>query len=153
VGFCDGQKWRWGRFSPRTSVSPANLHSICSPQSSSISPEAGTIGQEWPQCQESHKPNKKKLRYSVPRNKQNKMYFKNSYHESSILSCYMEEGGGLLDKSKKGWDCIWAIWTVAGGEGLTAPQMGHDRFLPHSSVILPFDATDTASVLILTTNK
>jgi hypothetical protein len=23
-----GQKWRWGRFSPRTSVSPANLHSI-----------------------------------------------------------------------------------------------------------------------------
>jgi hypothetical protein len=29
VGFCDGQKWRWGRFSPRTSVSPANLHYIC----------------------------------------------------------------------------------------------------------------------------
>jgi hypothetical protein len=29
VGFCDGQKWRWGRFSSRTSVSPANLHSIC----------------------------------------------------------------------------------------------------------------------------
>jgi hypothetical protein len=26
VGFCDGQKWRWGRFSPRTSVSPANLY-------------------------------------------------------------------------------------------------------------------------------
>jgi hypothetical protein len=51
VGFCDGQKWRWGRFSPRTSVSPANLHSICSPQSSSLSPEAGTIGQLWPQCQ------------------------------------------------------------------------------------------------------
>jgi hypothetical protein len=29
VGICDGQKWRWGRFSPSTSVSPANLHSIC----------------------------------------------------------------------------------------------------------------------------
>jgi hypothetical protein len=29
VGFCDGQKWRWGMFSPRTLVSPANLHSIC----------------------------------------------------------------------------------------------------------------------------
>jgi hypothetical protein len=29
VGFCDGEKWRWGRFSPRTSVSPANLRSIC----------------------------------------------------------------------------------------------------------------------------
>jgi hypothetical protein len=29
-----------------------------SPQSSSLSPEAGTIGQEWPQCQEPHKPNK-----------------------------------------------------------------------------------------------
>jgi hypothetical protein len=29
VGFCDGQKWCWDRFSPRTSVSSANLHSIC----------------------------------------------------------------------------------------------------------------------------
>jgi hypothetical protein len=29
VGFCDGQKWRWGRFSPRASVSHANLHSVC----------------------------------------------------------------------------------------------------------------------------
>jgi hypothetical protein len=29
VEFCDGQKWRWGKFSPRTSVSPANLHFIC----------------------------------------------------------------------------------------------------------------------------
>jgi hypothetical protein len=29
VGICDGQKWRWGRFSSRTSVSPANLHYIC----------------------------------------------------------------------------------------------------------------------------
>jgi hypothetical protein len=29
VRFCDGQKWRWGRLSPRTSVSPANLRSIC----------------------------------------------------------------------------------------------------------------------------
>jgi hypothetical protein len=49
---CDGQKWRWGRFSPRTSVSPANLYiPSTSPQSSSLSPEAGTIGQEWPQCQ------------------------------------------------------------------------------------------------------
>jgi hypothetical protein len=31
-----------------------------SPQSSSVSPEAGTIGQEWPQCQWSHKPNNNK---------------------------------------------------------------------------------------------
>jgi hypothetical protein len=31
-----------------------------SPQSSSLSPEAGTIGQEWPQCQYPHKPNKKR---------------------------------------------------------------------------------------------
>jgi hypothetical protein len=30
-----------------------------SPQSSSLLPEAGTIGQEWPQCQKPHKPNKK----------------------------------------------------------------------------------------------
>jgi hypothetical protein len=28
-----------------------------SPQPSSLSPEAGTIGQEWPQCQQPHKPN------------------------------------------------------------------------------------------------
>jgi hypothetical protein len=31
-----------------------------SPQSSSLSREAGTTGQEWPQCQQPHKPNKKK---------------------------------------------------------------------------------------------
>jgi hypothetical protein len=30
-----------------------------SPQSSSLSPEAGTIGQEWPQCQEPHKQKKR----------------------------------------------------------------------------------------------
>jgi hypothetical protein len=28
-------------------------------QSSSLPPEAGTIGQEWPQCQQPHKPNEK----------------------------------------------------------------------------------------------
>jgi hypothetical protein len=33
-----------------------------SPQSSSLSLEAGTIGQEWPQCQLPPKPNKKQLR-------------------------------------------------------------------------------------------
>jgi hypothetical protein len=32
-----------------------------SPQSSSVSPEAGTISQEWPQCQQPHKPEKKNL--------------------------------------------------------------------------------------------
>jgi hypothetical protein len=31
-----------------------------SSQSSSLSPEAGTIGQEWPQCQQPHKPEFKK---------------------------------------------------------------------------------------------
>jgi hypothetical protein len=31
-----------------------------SAQSSSLSPEAGTIGQEWPQCQQPHKPELKK---------------------------------------------------------------------------------------------
>jgi hypothetical protein len=31
-----------------------------SPQSSSLSPEAGTIGEEWPQCQYTHKPEFKK---------------------------------------------------------------------------------------------
>jgi hypothetical protein len=48
VGFCDGQKWRWGRISPRTS---SIYIPSASPQSSPLSPEAGTIGQEWPQCQ------------------------------------------------------------------------------------------------------
>jgi hypothetical protein len=32
-----------------------------SPQSSSLSPEAGTIGQEWPQCQYPHNPELKKI--------------------------------------------------------------------------------------------
>jgi hypothetical protein len=31
-----------------------------SPQSSSLSSEADTIGQEWPQCQQPHKPNNNK---------------------------------------------------------------------------------------------
>jgi hypothetical protein len=47
-----------------------------SPQSSSTSPEAGTIGQEWPQCQQLHKPhnNNKKTtlqRGPITRNQQN----------------------------------------------------------------------------------
>jgi hypothetical protein len=32
-----------------------------SPQSYSLSPEAGTIGQEWPQCQYPHKTNNEKI--------------------------------------------------------------------------------------------
>jgi hypothetical protein len=42
------KKWRWGRFSPRTSVSPTNLHLPNSP--SSQSPGARAIGQKWPTC-------------------------------------------------------------------------------------------------------
>jgi hypothetical protein len=45
VGCCDGQKWCRGKF-PLPIYIPS-----ASPQSSSLSPEAGTIGQEWPQCQ------------------------------------------------------------------------------------------------------
>jgi hypothetical protein len=33
-----------------------------SPQSYSLSPEAGTIGQEWPHCQQPHKPSNKKIK-------------------------------------------------------------------------------------------
>jgi hypothetical protein len=47
-GSCPGSMWglwwtkrHWGRFSPSTSVSPANQYSPTSPSSS---PEAGTIG-------------------------------------------------------------------------------------------------------------
>jgi hypothetical protein len=43
-------KWRWGRFSPRTSVSPANLHSTnCSKNHPHLSSGVCTIGQKWPQ--------------------------------------------------------------------------------------------------------
>jgi hypothetical protein len=38
---------------------PINIPSA-SPQSSSLSSEADTIGQEWPQCQQPHKPELKK---------------------------------------------------------------------------------------------
>jgi hypothetical protein len=51
VGFCDGQKWRWGKLYPRTSVSSANLHSICFSTIIFTITRGGTIGQEWPQCQ------------------------------------------------------------------------------------------------------
>jgi hypothetical protein len=37
---------------------PIYIPSAC-PQSSSLLPEAGTIGQEWQRCQYPHKPNKK----------------------------------------------------------------------------------------------
>jgi hypothetical protein len=40
-----GILWLWGRF-PLPFYIP-----FASPKSSSLSPEAGTIGQEWPQCQ------------------------------------------------------------------------------------------------------
>jgi hypothetical protein len=45
LGFCDGQKWRGGMF-PLPIYIPS-----ASPQSSSLSTEAGTIRQEWLQCQ------------------------------------------------------------------------------------------------------
>jgi hypothetical protein len=38
-------KWHWGRFSPSTSVSPANSHSPNAPQHHHISSGAGTVGQ------------------------------------------------------------------------------------------------------------
>jgi hypothetical protein len=40
-----------------------------SPQSSSLSPEAGTVGQELPQCQQPHKQTNKKKRRKVNINK------------------------------------------------------------------------------------
>jgi hypothetical protein len=46
---CGGTKWRWGRFSPRTSVSPANLYSTKF-FTLTITAGAGTIGQKWPTC-------------------------------------------------------------------------------------------------------
>jgi hypothetical protein len=57
VGFCDGKKWCWGRFSPRTSVSPANLHSIYFSTIIFTITRGWHICQEWPQCQ---KPNNTK---------------------------------------------------------------------------------------------
>jgi hypothetical protein len=51
VGFCDEQNWRWGRFSPRTSGSPAHLHSICFSTIIFTITRGWHISQEWPQCQ------------------------------------------------------------------------------------------------------
>jgi hypothetical protein len=43
-------KWRWGRFSLSTSVSPANLHSTkLLHNHSHLSSGVCTIGQKWPQ--------------------------------------------------------------------------------------------------------
>jgi hypothetical protein len=36
-----------------------------SPQSSSLSSEAGTIGQEWPQCQLPHKERERERKFTV----------------------------------------------------------------------------------------
>jgi hypothetical protein len=43
-------RWRWGRFSPSISVSPANFHSTnCSKSHPHLSSGVCTIGQKWPQ--------------------------------------------------------------------------------------------------------
>jgi hypothetical protein len=52
-------KWRWGRFSPSTSVFLANLHSINLHNHHHLLSGACTIGQLWPQYQESQSHNTK----------------------------------------------------------------------------------------------
>jgi hypothetical protein len=45
-------RWHWGRFSPSTSVSPANFHSTnFSKNHPHLSSGVCTIGQKWPQYQ------------------------------------------------------------------------------------------------------
>jgi hypothetical protein len=69
-----------------------------SPQSSSLSPEAGTIGQEWPQCQKPHKRNKKKkrkidLHYVMGRISNREIFFRKfmEFSTSSIYGNYIGE--------------------------------------------------------------
>jgi hypothetical protein len=59
-----------------------------SPQSSSLSPEAGTIGQEWPQCQKPHKPELKKIKEVILNRK------------GSINRDYIREVRGAVSVSK-----------------------------------------------------
>jgi hypothetical protein len=51
-------KWRWGRFSPSTSVSPANLHST-NFSTITITYHLGLLQQtsKWPQYPKSHRTN------------------------------------------------------------------------------------------------
>jgi hypothetical protein len=84
-----------------------------SPQSSSLSPEAGTTGNEWPQCQKPHKPSKKKksstvdTRLSVvdwklisPDNRKPTIisiirYKKNRFKHNKLENIYKPEGRGF----------------------------------------------------------
>jgi hypothetical protein len=59
-----------------------------SPQSSSLSPEAGTIGQEWPQCQEPHKPELKKISIIRYMNKRIYLGFVINITEFCCISIY-----------------------------------------------------------------
>jgi hypothetical protein len=69
-------KWRWGRFSPRTSVSTANLHSIC------FSTIIFTITQGW-----HHRPGVA----AVPIASQSKL---KKMEVAELLSMLLRSGGG-----------------------------------------------------------
>jgi hypothetical protein len=61
-----------------------------SPQSSSLSPEAGTIGQEWPQCQQPHKPNiKKRLKKKAKNITLNYFKIPNTFQFSYFIQFYL----------------------------------------------------------------
>jgi hypothetical protein len=59
-------KWRWGRFSPNTSVSPANLH-FTNFSTITIIYHLGLEqkASKWPQYQKSHPTNKKETVYFI----------------------------------------------------------------------------------------
>jgi hypothetical protein len=63
--FVMGRSGAGAGFSPRKLRFPLPIYiPSVSPQSSSLSPEAGTVDQEWPQCQYPHKPELKKNSYA-----------------------------------------------------------------------------------------
>jgi hypothetical protein len=57
-------KWRWGRFSPITSASPANLHST-NLSTITITYHPGLVqkASKWPQYPKSHRTNTKKIKW------------------------------------------------------------------------------------------
>jgi hypothetical protein len=77
-----------------------------SPQSSSLSPEAGTIVQEWPQCQKPHKPNNKKNYPYINLFSLRCFLFKLVGWEIGYCTHY----GPIVPAPNDGWGWLWRNW-------------------------------------------
>jgi hypothetical protein len=91
-----------------------------SPQSSSLSPEAGTIGQEWPQFQWPHEPEF---------NKKVSVMTKNAYR----ILVGKPEGKRTLGRPRHRWvdniSCISIIWLIIVGTGADESIIEHSQVL------------------------